>query len=131
MRRAAASLFIAIFLLAGSTPALSASEASRKRPARLKTAAAKPADRESRYLGEPISLDLKDADLKDVLRTFAELTKINIAVDPDVRGSVTVVLNDVPWDQALELILQMNGFGYMLEGRILRVGKPENLLPRD
>jgi type II secretory pathway component HofQ len=42
---------------------------------------------------------------------------------------VTVVLNDVPWDQALDVILDMNGVGYVLEGRILRVGKPENLLP--
>ncbi|HKA37524.1 MAG TPA: secretin and TonB N-terminal domain-containing protein [Thermoanaerobaculia bacterium] len=84
---------------------------------------------ESRYAGEPISLDLKDADLKDVLRTFAELTKVNIAVDPDVKGSVTVRLHDVPWDQALDVILQMNGLGYVLEGRILRVGKPEKLLP--
>ena len=129
MRRAAASVLVAVLFLAATAPA-SAAEASRKRPTRLKTAPAKPADPESRYSGEPISLDLKDADLKDVLRTFAELTKINIAIDPDVKGSVTVVLNDVPWDQALELILEMNGFGYVLEGRILRVGKPENLLPR-
>jgi len=92
---------------------------------------ARPADPESRFLGEPISLDLKDADLKDVLRTFAELTKINVAIDPEVRGSVTVRLNDVAWDQALELILQMNGLGYVVEGRILRVGKPENLIRRD
>ena len=129
MRRAAASLLAAVLCIAGTAPASSAAETSRKRPARLKSAAAKPADPESRYAGEPISLDLKDADLKDVLRTFAELTKINIAIDPDVKGSVTVVLNDVPWDQALELILEMNGLGYVLEGRILRVGKPENLLP--
>jgi type IV pilus assembly protein PilQ len=130
MRRAAASFLVTVLSLAGMAPASSAAEASRKRPARLKGAPAKPADSESRYVGEPISLDLKDADLKDVLRTFAELTKINIAIDPDVKGSVTVVLSDVPWDQALELILEMNGLGYVLEGRILRVGKPENLLPR-
>ncbi len=86
------------------------------------------ADPESRFVGETISLDLKDADLKDVLRTFAELTKTNIAIDPDVNGSVTVRLNDVPWDQALDLILRMNGLGYVLEGRVLRVGRPEKLL---
>src|SRR5262249_24925585 len=130
MRRAAAGFLVAVVGLSAMAPDSSAAEASRKRPARLKSAPAKPADPESRYVGEPISLDLKDADLKDVLRTFAELTKINIAIDPDVKGSVTVVLNDVPWDQALELILEMNGLGYVLEGRILRVGKPENLLPR-
>src|SRR5256885_11095414 len=42
------------------------------------------------FTGEPISLNLKDADIKDVLRTFATLTGLNIAVDPDVHGSVTV-----------------------------------------
>lgn len=79
--------------------------------------------------GEPISLDLKDADLKDVLRTFAELARINIVIDPEVKGSVTVRLKDVPWDQALDVILQVNGLGYVLEGNVLRVGEPRKLLP--
>jgi len=81
----------------------------------------------NRYRGEPISLDLKDADIKDVLRTFAELTGLNIAIDPDVKGSVTVRLHDVPWDQALDLILKINGLGYVLEGNIVRVGSPSGL----
>jgi type II secretory pathway component HofQ len=78
--------------------------------------------------GEPISLDLKDADLKDVLRTFAKLARLNIAIDPEVKGSVTVRLHDVPWDQALDVILQVNGLGYVLEGNVLRVGEPRKLL---
>jgi type II secretory pathway component HofQ len=91
----------------------------------LKTA---PGASGARYAGEPISLDLKDADLKDVLRTFAELTKLNIAIDPDVKGSVTPRLHEVPWDQALDVILKINGLGYVLEGNILRVGTPARLL---
>jgi type IV pilus assembly protein PilQ len=83
------------------------------------------------HAGEPISLDLKDADLKDVLRTFAELTKLNIAIDPDVRSSVTLRLHEVPWDQALDVILKINGLGYVLEGNILRVGTPARLLVED
>ena len=79
--------------------------------------------------GEPISLDLKDADLKDVLRTFAELARVNIVIDPEVKGSVTVRLRDVPWDQALDVILQVNGLGYVLEGNVLRVGEPRRLVP--
>jgi type IV pilus assembly protein PilQ len=79
--------------------------------------------------GEPISLDLKDADLKDVLRTFAELARLNIVIDPEVKGSVTVRLNDVPWDQALDVILRVNGLGYVLEGNVVRVGEPRKLLP--
>jgi type II secretory pathway component GspD/PulD (secretin) len=58
-----------------------------------------------RFRGEPISLDLKDADLRDVLLTFSKLARLNVVIDPDVRGSVTVRLENVPWDQALEVIL--------------------------
>ena len=83
----------------------------------------------SRYAGEPISLDLKDADLRDVLRTFATLARLNIAIDPEVKGSVTVRLHDVPWDQALDVILQINGLGSVLEGNVLRVGEPRKLIP--
>jgi type IV pilus assembly protein PilQ len=74
------------------------------------------------YTGEPISLNLKDADLKDVIRTFAELTGLNIAVDPGVTGSVTVDFVDVPWDQALDIILRQNNLTYVLEGNVMRVG---------
>src|SRR4029077_18580593 len=74
------------------------------------------------YTGDPISLNLKDADIKDVLRTFAQLTGLNIAVDPDVHGSVTVDFVDVPWDQALDLILRQNRVSYVLDGNVIRVG---------
>lgn len=76
---------------------------------------------EPRFSGDPISLTLKDADVKDVLRTFAELSGLNIVVHPDVRGSVTVELRNVPWDQALDIILRINGLAYELEGSILYV----------
>ncbi len=123
-RSGAGTLALVLLFLAASGPAAE----SKRRPARLKAAPTNPLDTDSRFVGERISLDLKDADLKDVLRTFAELTKLNIAIDPDVTGSVTVRLHDVPWDQALDLILRMNGLGYVLEGKILRVGKTERLL---
>ncbi|PYQ25470.1 MAG: hypothetical protein DMF56_27370 [Acidobacteria bacterium] len=74
------------------------------------------------FTGEPISLNLKDADLKDVLRTFAELTGLNMAIDPGVGGSVTVDFQDVPWDQALDIILRQNGLTFILEGNVLRIG---------
>jgi type IV pilus assembly protein PilQ len=80
-----------------------------------------------RYAGEPISLDLKDADIRDVLLTFSRLARLNMVIDPDVRGSVTVRLENVPWDQALEVILKVNGLGYVLEGNIVRVGSPTKL----
>ena len=80
-----------------------------------------------RWSGEPISLDLKDADIRDVLLTFSKLARLNMVIDPDVRGSVTVRLENVPWDQALEMILKVNGLGYVLEGNIARVGSPTRL----
>jgi type IV pilus assembly protein PilQ len=80
-----------------------------------------------RFRGEPISLDLKDADLRDVLLTFSKLARFNMVIDPDVRGSVTVRLENVPWDQALEVILKSNGLGYVLEGSMVRVGSPAKL----
>lgn len=79
------------------------------------------------YTGEPISLNLKDADIKDVIRTFAQLTGLNIAVDPGVTGSVTVDFVDVPWDQALEIILRQNNLSYVLEGNVMRIGTTDRL----
>ena len=124
VRSGAVTLLLALLLPAASGLAAE----SKKRTAKPEATPTKPADPELRFVGETITLDLKDADLKDVLRTFAELTKLNIAIDPDVTGSVTVRLRDVPWDQALDLILRMNGLGYVLEGKILRIGKTERLV---
>jgi type IV pilus secretin PilQ/predicted competence protein len=79
------------------------------------------------FNGEPLSLNLKDADIKDVLRTFAELTGLNIAIDPGVQGSVTVDFVDVPWDQALDLILRQNNLTFTLEGNVMRIGTIERI----
>jgi type IV pilus assembly protein PilQ len=85
------------------------------------------AESQSQFTGEPISLDLKDADIKDVFRTISQLTQLNIVVDPEVRGTVTVQLEDVPWDQALDLILKQNGLGYVLENNIMRIATTTKL----
>jgi len=79
------------------------------------------ATQEQQFTGEPITLTLKDADIKDVLKTFSVLTDLNIVLDPGVRGSVTVELREVPWDQALDLILRINNLDYVLENNVLRV----------
>jgi type IV pilus secretin PilQ/predicted competence protein len=79
------------------------------------------ATQEQQFTGEPITLTLKDADIKDVLKTFSVLTDLNIVLDPGVSGSVTVELRDVPWDQARDLILRINGLDYVLENNVLRV----------
>jgi len=82
---------------------------------------------QTQFTGEPISLDLKDADIKDVFRTISQLTGLNIVIDPDVRGTVTVQLEDVPWDQALDLILKQNSLGYVLENNIMRIATTAKL----
>jgi type IV pilus assembly protein PilQ len=85
------------------------------------------AEGETQFTGEPISLDLKDADIKDVFRTISQLTGLNIVIDPEVRGTVTVQLENVPWDQALDLILKQNGLGYVLENNIMRIATTTKL----
>ncbi len=131
--RRAAILFAlaAAAAAAGTSSPVAARSDSPRHPARRPTPVGKALDRAGspagRWVGETISLDLKDADLRDVLHAFSQMTGLNIAVDPEVKGSVTVRLHDVPWDQALDLIVRANGFGYVLEGNVLRVGLPSKL----
>ena len=76
---------------------------------------------EKEYFGEPISMSLKDADITEVLRSIARLSNLNIVIQPGVSGPVTVELDRVPWDQALEQVLKLNRLGMELEGNILRI----------
>ncbi len=73
------------------------------------------------YNGHPITLDFQQADLRLVLRAFNEISGLNIVIDPTVQGSVDVALRDVPWDQALDIILRANKLGYILDGTIVRI----------
>jgi type IV pilus secretin PilQ/predicted competence protein len=73
------------------------------------------------FTGHPISLDFQGADLRAVLRTFAEISALNIVIDPSVQGTVDVALRDVPWDQALDIILRANKLGYSVDGTIVRI----------
>jgi type IV pilus assembly protein PilQ len=75
----------------------------------------------TRFTGTPISLDFQGADLRAVLRSFAEISGLNIVIDPNVQGSVDVALRDVPWDQAFDIILRANKLGYAVDGTIVRI----------
>jgi type IV pilus assembly protein PilQ len=75
----------------------------------------------SKFTGRKISLDLQDADLINVMRLFAEVANLNIILSPEVKGRVTVRMVNIPWDQAMDIILKMNGLGYVLEDNILRI----------
>jgi type IV pilus assembly protein PilQ len=74
-----------------------------------------------KYSGEPISVNLKDVDLKDFFRLIHEISGLNVVLDPAVKGSLTIVLDDVPWDQALDIVLQNNGLDKSLDGNVLRI----------
>ena len=74
------------------------------------------------FTGDPVTLDFQGADLRAVLRTFAEISNgLNIIIDPSIQGTVDVSLRDVPWDQALDIILRANKLGYSVEGNIVRI----------
>ena len=87
-------------------------------------AAAASAPPKSEFTGEPISLDLKDADLKDVLNTFAAITGLDVAMSRDVEGKkVTISVKDVPWDEALDRIARENGLHVTVDGKVIHFSK--------
>jgi type IV pilus assembly protein PilQ len=86
-----------------------------------------PASVGPKYTGEPISVNLKDVDLKDFFRLIHEISGLNVVLDPQVHGSLTVVLDDVPWDQALDIVLKNNDLARELEGNVLRIATVDTL----
>jgi type IV pilus assembly protein PilQ len=80
-----------------------------------------------KYTGEPISVNLKDVDLKDFFRLIHEISGLNVVLDPDVHGSLTIVLDDVPWDQALDIVLKNNALSRQLDGNVLRIATMDTL----
>ena len=80
-----------------------------------------------KYTGEPISVNLKDVDLKDFFRLIHEISGLNVVLDPNVKGTLTIVLDDVPWDQALDIVLKNNDLARQLEGNVLRIATVETM----
>jgi type IV pilus assembly protein PilQ len=80
-----------------------------------------------KYSGEPISVNLKDVDLRDFFRLIHEISGLNVVLDPAVKGTLTIVLDEVPWDQALDIVLQNNGLDKQLSGNVLRIATRETL----
>ena len=84
-------------------------------------------EKERNYVGEPIDLKVTNADVTDVLRTFAQISGLNVIVQPGVNGTVTAELENVPWDQALEQILKINNLDYELDGNVMRIAPTSTL----
>ncbi|HYM78713.1 MAG TPA: type IV pilus secretin PilQ [Candidatus Dormibacteraeota bacterium] len=105
----------------GITPAVNLA-AEQKAQAGQQSAVAGP-----HYTGEPISVNLKDVDLKDFFRLVHEISGLNVVLDPNVHGTLTIVLDDVPWDQALDIVLKNNELARELEGNVLRIATVDTL----
>jgi len=82
---------------------------------------------EKKYTGDPISVNLKDVDLKDFFRLIHEISGLNVVLDPSVRGTVTLVLDEVPWDQGLDIVLRNNGLTKEIDGNVLRIATQDTL----
>jgi len=87
----------------------------------------RPGDQARQFTGHAISLDFEGVDLRAVLRTFADVSGLNMVIDPDVQGTVDIKLTDVPWDQALDVILRGNQLDYSVDGTIVRISRIKTL----
>lgn len=86
---------------------------------------------ETRYNGRRISLDFQQADISNVLRLIAEVSGFNIVIGDGVKSKVTMKLMSVPWDQALDMILKMNGLGKIRQGNILWIDTLSNIAKQE
>jgi len=86
---------------------------------------------ETRYVGRRISLDFQQADISNVLRLIAEVSGFNIVIGEGVKSKVTMKLVSVPWDQALDMILKMNGLGKIKQGNILWIDSLANIAKQE
>jgi type IV pilus assembly protein PilQ len=75
----------------------------------------------SLWSGERTSFDFKEIDIKDLFRFIADISGLNVILHPSIKGSVTLKLTDVPWDQALDVITRNAGLGYTVEGNVIRI----------
>lgn len=74
-----------------------------------------------------VSLDFQDADVVNVLRLLAEVSKLNMIIGDNVKGKITIKMLDVPWDQALNIILKMKGLGKIHENNVVRIDTLANI----
>jgi type II secretory pathway component HofQ len=76
-----------------------------------------------KWMGEKISLDFKDIDIRDLFRFLAETGDLNLVIDPNVTGTVTIKMTKVPWDQVLDVVCKMHDLRYTVDGNVIRIHK--------
>ena len=119
-RRATSSavrLGLGMVLLIGAT----APPAAQQAPQSVAGSQTTPPGVPQGFTGHAVTLDFQGADLRAVLRAFAEISGLNVVLDPTIQGAVDVALRDVPWDQALDIILRANKLGHATDGTIVRI----------
>lgn len=85
---------------------------------------------QGKYTGKKISLDFQDADIVPIFRLLADISGYNIVVSPEAKGKLTMKLINVPWDQALDIILKTFSLGKSIEGNIIRIA-PHTVFARE
>jgi len=85
------------------------------------------ASKTKKYVGQKITLVFDDADIRNLLQLIAEVSHLNIIAGDDVKGTLTLRLIDVPWDQALDLMMEIKGLGMLQDGNVVRVLPKEKI----
>ena len=85
----------------------------------------------SGYNGEKLSLNFQNIEIRSLLQVIADFTNFNVVTSDTVTGSVTLRLKDVPWDQALDIILQAKGLGMRKTGNVLLIAPKDELAAKD
>jgi type IV pilus assembly protein PilQ len=86
-----------------------------------------PGDAHAAYRGQKVSLDFQDAPVRNIIQLLADVSGRNVVISDAVQGNITLKLKNVPWDQALDLVLKMNGLGMETEGNIIRINTLQNM----
>jgi len=86
---------------------------------------------EERYVGDRLSLNFQDIEVRSVLQLIADFTGLNVVVSDSVRGNITLRLQDVPWDQALDIILKTKGLDKRQRGNVLLIAPAEEIANRE
>ncbi len=81
----------------------------------------------NKFYGRPISIQVKDADIRDVLSFIADESGTNMILSDQVQGSITLKLREIPWDQALVTVMKAKGLGYIREGSVIRINTLKQL----
>jgi len=111
--------------LPGESPAVEPSEVLT--PDELEEATTAAAEEEKKYTGRVMTLIMNDVDIQQIFMLIAEVSGLNILVDSDVQGRITLRLVDVPWDQALDIILENQNLGMEREGNVIRIARNTTL----